>query len=67
MKELTSKSLRMIPAALGLMLALLANPAGAQTYYYWDNNGLATPTGGTWLPATWSASTLQLLIARPLR
>ena len=51
MKKLSS-------AALALVCCLLAHPAGAQTYYYWDNNGLATPTGGTWDTATpaWSTS-----------
>jgi autotransporter-associated beta strand protein len=47
MKKLTSKSLRFIPAALGLVFCLLANPAGA-AIQYWDNNGTSAVTGGNW-------------------
>ena len=58
MKELTPKSLRFIPAALCLVLALLANNAKAAPSY-WDINGTdagaggATPSG-TWESAFWS-------------
>jgi autotransporter-associated beta strand protein len=58
MKELTSQSLRFIPAALCLGLALLANNTQAANSY-WDINGTtagaggATPSG-TWESAFWS-------------
>ena len=61
MKELTPKSLRFIPAALGLLICLLANHAGA-TFTTWDPQGTtgANPyTGdlsGTWENAKWSTS-----------
>ena len=57
MKNLTPKSLRFIPAALGLLFALLANHAGA-AIIYWDNNGASTPGNGTWDTTTknWNAS-----------
>ena len=59
MKTLTSKSLRFIPAALCLVLALLAHHAGA-TVLYWDNNEPNTPIGGTWdtISLDWSASSV---------
>jgi hypothetical protein len=58
MKKLTPNTFRFIPAALGLVFCLLANHAGAQTEYFWDNNGLSTPTGGVWdtTTANWATS-----------
>ena len=58
MKEPTSKSLRFIPAALCLVLALLANNAKAANSY-WDIDGAnpgagGTTPGGSWEGAFWS-------------
>ena len=47
MKNRTPKSLRFIPAALGLVFVLLANHAGAANKW-WDNNGAGAATSGTW-------------------
>jgi hypothetical protein len=53
MKNLTPKSLRFIPAALGLVFCLLANHAGAQQG--WDPNGTTSIGGsGTWDTTTQS-------------
>ena len=52
MKNLTSNSLRFIPAALGLIFSLLANHARAGVSY-WDPNGTGSVGGnGTWDAAT---------------
>src|ERR1017187_9071999 len=56
MKELTPKSLRFIPAALGLLICLLANHAGAGIDT-WDPQGtVTTATGGTWENASWDTA-----------
>jgi hypothetical protein len=57
MKNLTSKSLRFIPVALGLACCLLAINAKAGVQY-WDNNGTSTPSGGVWdlTSSDWAAS-----------
>ena len=62
MKNLTSNSLRIIPAALGLVFALLANHAGATTYYTWDPQGTTggspytSSLSGTWEDNNWSTN-----------
>src|ERR1017187_4631341 len=61
MKKLTLNSLRSIPAALGLIFALLANHAGA-AITTWDPQGSNTQNyylgdlSGTWENANWSTS-----------
>src|ERR1035438_7818255 len=64
MKKLTSKSLRFIPAALCLALALLANNTKAANSY-WDINGTAAGAGGatpsgSWESAYWSTDSTGL-------
>ena len=55
MKNLIPKSLRSTPAALCLVLALLANNAKA-TNVYWDINGTAAGAGGTTPSGTWESA-----------
>jgi autotransporter-associated beta strand protein len=62
MKHLSSKSLRFIPAALGLAVALLANNAMAATSLYFDVNGATAGSGVAnggsynWDGTSWSTS-----------
>src|ERR1035441_2831891 len=72
MTNLTPKSLRFIPAALGLAFALLANHAGA-TVTTWDPQGASTQspyyTGhldGTWENASWAAGDTGVGQASPV-
>src|ERR1035441_9512810 len=58
MKNATSSSLRILPAALCLVFALLATNVKAQTLY-WDINGATDGAGGptpngNWEDAFWS-------------
>src|SRR6266516_1001727 len=59
-----SKVLRAISTALCL-IAVLANNAGAAVFY-WDNNGLSTPSSGTWDATTAEWSTTSALTASPV-
>src|ERR1035438_1385954 len=54
MKNLTAKSLGFIPAALCLLLALLATNAKAQSLY-WDINGATAGAGGATPSGSWEA------------
>jgi len=57
MKTLTSKSLRLILAALGLSLGLVANNAKAQApSLYWDINDLTPGAGGATPSGTWEGN-----------
>ena len=47
MRTYTLACVRLISAAFGLLVCLLANPAAA-TVAYWDPNGNGTPASGTW-------------------
>src|ERR1022692_3325797 len=64
MKNLTPNSLKYLTAALGLVLALLADHAGA-ALLYWDNNGTSTPGSGTWNTTSHQWATSSTLVASP--
>src|ERR1039458_6482960 len=68
MKNATSSSLRILPAALCLMFALLATNVKAQTLY-WDINGATDGAGGptpsgSWEDPSWTTDSTGNLATR---
>src|ERR1035441_1574371 len=62
MKKLNSKSLRFIPAALGLVFALVANNASAANLYFDVNGatagyGIVNGSSYSWDDPNWAAAT----------
>jgi autotransporter-associated beta strand protein len=65
MKQPSSCYARSVTASL-LLLIVLLSPRASGIVYYWDPNGLAAPTSGTWDTTTPQWATTSALTATPV-